>query len=76
MVVAGMVVLGGGELLGGSGLGGGVEVLNLGLTEDAVGDKGQSTVYCRLMRAVSNVHVGVTIGGLVDLGGIDNEENL
>lgn len=36
--VAGVVVLSGlvGELLGGSGLGAGVEVLDLGLTEDAV----------------------------------------
>lgn len=31
-----MVVLGGGQLLGGSGLSGGVQVLNLGLAEDAV----------------------------------------
>jgi hypothetical protein len=38
VVVAGVVVLSGlaGELLGGSGLGAGVEVLNLGLTKDAV----------------------------------------
>lgn len=36
VVVAGVVVLGGGELLGSGGLGGGVEVLDLGLTEDAV----------------------------------------
>lgn len=36
MVVAGVVVLGLGQLLGGGSLGGGVEVLDLGLTEDAV----------------------------------------
>lgn len=38
MVVASVVVLGLGELLSGGGLGGSVEVLNLGLTEDAVGE--------------------------------------
>lgn len=38
VAVAGVVVLSGlaGELLGSGGLGGGVKVLNLGLTEDAV----------------------------------------
>ena len=38
VAVAGMVVLSvlAGELVGSSGLGGGVQVLNLGLTEDAV----------------------------------------
>jgi hypothetical protein len=35
VVVASVVVLGLGELLGGSSLGGSVEVLDLGLTEDA-----------------------------------------
>lgn len=35
MVVAGVVVLGGGQLLGSGGLGGGVQVLDLSLTEDA-----------------------------------------
>lgn len=35
VVVTCVVVLGGGELLGSSSLGGGVQVLNLGLTEDA-----------------------------------------
>jgi hypothetical protein len=38
VIVASVVVLGLGELLSGGGLGGGVEVLNLGLTEDAVGE--------------------------------------
>lgn len=37
MVVARVVVLGGGELLGSGSLGGGIQVLDLGLTEDAVG---------------------------------------
>lgn len=37
VVVARVVVLSGGKLLGGRGLGGGVKVLDLGLTEDAVG---------------------------------------
>lgn len=36
VVVARVVVLGGGQLLGSGGLGGGVQVLDLGLTEDAV----------------------------------------
>lgn len=35
VVVASVVVLGSGELLSSSSLGGGVQVLNLGLTEDA-----------------------------------------
>lgn len=35
MVVACVVVLGGGQLLGGGGLGGSVQVLDLGLAEDA-----------------------------------------
>lgn len=39
VVVACVVVLGGGQLLGGGGLGGGVQVLDLGLTKDAVGNK-------------------------------------
>lgn len=39
MVVAGVVVLGGGKLLGSGGLGRGVQVLNLGLTEDTVGTR-------------------------------------
>lgn len=42
MVVAGVVVLGLGQLLGGGGLGGSVEVLDLGLTEDAVRSWDQS----------------------------------
>lgn len=39
VVVAGVVVLSGGELLGSGGLSRGVEVLDLGLTEDAVGGR-------------------------------------
>lgn len=42
VVVACVVVLGGGKLLGSRGLGGGVQVLDLGLTEDAVGRRCQS----------------------------------
>lgn len=45
MVVASVVVLGGGELLGGGSLGGGVQVLNLGLAEDAAG-KPKSVYAC------------------------------
>lgn len=41
VVVARVVVLGGGKLLGSRGLGGGVQVLDLGLTEDAVGRRCQ-----------------------------------
>lgn len=75
MVVASVVVLGGSELLGSSGLGGGVQVLNLGLTEDAVKEFGSVCGCCRLMVGEC-LHVGVAVGGLVDLGGVDNEEDL
>lgn len=51
MVVASVVVLGGSELLGSSGLGGGVQVLDLGLTEDAVEGLGQSIVVVGLWEA-------------------------
>jgi hypothetical protein len=78
VVVAGMVVLGRlvGELLGSGGLGAGVQVLDLSLTKDTA----QMSVHMLLHGGIGgtelNSHVGVAIGGLVDLGVVDDEEDL
>lgn len=73
-----MGVLGGtlllGELLGSGGLGLRVQVLNLGLTEDAV----LRVSDCCWSPDVQSrrLHVGVGVGGLVDVGLADDEEDL
>jgi hypothetical protein len=76
VVVTGVVVLDGlvGELLGSSGLGAGVEVLNLGLTEDAV----SRSVWWPAARKKTGKgsHVGVAVGRLVHLGVVDDEQDL
>jgi hypothetical protein len=71
-VLGGTLLLG--ELLGSGGLGLRVQVLNLGLTEDAV-------LYisnCGWPLDVGGrcLHVGVGVGGLVDVGLADDEEDL
>lgn len=78
MVVAGVVALGtgGGELLGGSLLGSGVDVLDLGLTEDTVARLSASTRGVRVVQKGGDEHVGVAVGRLVDLGLVDDEEDL
>jgi hypothetical protein len=77
VAVAGVVVLGtagGGELLGSGGLGGGVEVLDLGLTEDAAGIGQYFVSVCGGREGSS--HVGVAVGRLVHVGVVDHEEDL
>jgi hypothetical protein len=72
--VTSVVVLSGlvGELLGGSSLGAGVQVLDLGLAENAGQGSGpSSTEIC-----FGNLHVGVAVGGLVHFGVVDHEEDL
>lgn len=80
VVVAGVVVtllLGLGELLGGRSLGLRVQVLDLGLTEDAgAGSAGCLPSLCAPLRCGRNSHVGVAGGGLVDIGLVDDEEDL
>jgi hypothetical protein len=75
VVVTGVVTsgLGGSELLGGGSLGLGVQVLNLGLTEDARGGQFERSGFegCRV-----HIHPAVAVGGAVDLGLVDNEEDL
>lgn len=75
MVVASMVMLGGSELLGSSSLSRGVQVLDLGLTENTVEGIGSVYSCCRIIGGRC-LHVGVAVGGLVDLRGVDNEEDL
>lgn len=75
VVVAGVVVtllLGLSQLLGGGRLGLRVQVLDLGLTEDAV--RGQRR--CLPLSTGRDSHVGVAGGGLVDVGLVDDEEDL
>jgi hypothetical protein len=73
-----MGVLGGtlllGELLGSGGLGLRVQVLNLGLTEDAV--LCISSCCWPVYICGGCLHVGVGVGGLVDVGLADDEEDL
>lgn len=88
VAVAGVVVTGvlttlssslGGNLLGSGGLGSGVDVLDLGLTKDTTGTFVSTSIlpaqnnvaFCR-----RNSHVGVAVGRLVDLGVVDDEEDL
>lgn len=74
--VAGVVVLSGlaGELLGGGSLGAGVEILDLGLTEDA--GRGRSAPTPSHLLMTPNLHVGVAVGRLVHLRVVDDEEDL
>jgi hypothetical protein len=71
-VLGGTLLLG--ELLGSGGLGLRVQVLNLGLTEDAV--LCISSYSCPLDVDGVCLHVGVGVGGLVDIGLADDEEDL
>ena len=76
MVVASVVVgcgLGLSELLGGGGLSLGVQVLDLGLAEDA--DAGSASAMC-CNGGVVNSHPGVAGGRLVHVGLVDNKEDL
>lgn len=76
VVVAGVVVallLGLSELLGGRSLGLGVQVLDLGLTEDA---SAGSVHVAGCLDSCQCSHVGVAGGGLVDIGLVDDEEDL
>ena len=76
VIVAGVVVGGlAGELLGSLGLGLGVEVLNLGLTEDAVHLVSIIHQPGHWSRS-SNVHPGVAVGALVDVGLRDDEKDV
>jgi hypothetical protein len=71
-VLGGTLLLG--ELLGSGGLGLRVQVLNLGLTEDAV----LRVSCCCWSLDVRDrcLHVGVGVGGLVNIGLADDEEDL
>lgn len=76
LVVVALVLtgsLGLSELLGSGSLGSGVQVLDLGLTEDAA-----SVLLRRLEHGLSRdcLHPGVAVGGLVDIGVVDDEEDL
>jgi hypothetical protein len=74
VVVTGVVAgsLGGSELLSGGSLGLGVQVLNLGLTEDARWELVLVSVKVNWF----HIHPAVGVGGAVDLGLVDNEEDL
>lgn len=77
VVVAGVVVGGlAGELLGSLGLGLGVEVLNLGLTEDAVLQVSYEFLPSHWVHESLNIHPGVAVGALVDVGLGDDEEDV
>lgn len=78
VVVTGVLASGGlsgSQLLGSGGLSLGVQVLDLGLTEDAV-------EMCKLndrrssKESVRHIHPGVAGGRAVDIGLVDDEENL
>jgi hypothetical protein len=71
-VLCGTLLLG--ELLGSGSLGLRVQVLNLGLTEDAVL---RISDCCYSLNVYSRcLHVGVGVGGLVNVGLADDEEDL
>jgi hypothetical protein len=75
VVVAGVVVggsLGLRELLGGRRLGLRVQVLDLGLAEDA----GAGSVHILCNCTAASLHPRVTGGRLVDIGLVDDEEDL
>ena len=77
VVVAGVVVGGlAGELLGSLGLGLGVEVLNLGLTEDAVLEVSHRVLPSHWVPKSLNIHPGVAVGALVDVGLGDDEKDV
>ena len=78
VVVTGVVTgsLGGSELLGSGGLGLGVQVLNLGLTEDAAKSLVKVSPLKLNCLPGFHIHPAVGVGGTVDLGLVDNEENL
>lgn len=61
------------ELLGGGGLSLGVQILNLGLAEDAATPVSMTTVEENLFESL---HPGVATGRLVDVRVVDDEENL
>lgn len=70
VVVAGCLLCG--ELLGSIGLGGGVEVLDLSLAEDAV-----RVLTIQLRKYLdTNLHVSVAGRRLIDIGLVDDEEDL
>lgn len=75
VVVTGVVTFstGSGELCGGGLLRAGVDVLDLGLTENTM-------MWSAALSSDNNMlwrsHVGVAVGGLVNLGVVDDEENL
>jgi hypothetical protein len=77
VVVTGVVAsgLGGSELLSGGSLGLGVQVLNLGLTEDAR-SVSVNVVHIRVTAIGFHIHPAVAVGGTVNLGLVDNEEDL
>jgi hypothetical protein len=75
VVVTSVVVglsLGLGELLSGGSLGLGVQVLDLGLTKDA----GAGSVCGACHWNQGSLHVGVAGGRLVDIGLVDDKEDL
>jgi hypothetical protein len=75
VVVTSVVVglsLGLGELLSGGSLGLGVQVLDLGLTKDA----GAGSVWAARHWIRGSLHVRVAGGRLVDIGLVDDEEDL
>lgn len=63
------------NLLGSSSLGGGVDVLNLGLTKNTAGNEGSAIALFRPVIA-RNSHVRVAVRGLVNLGVVDDEQDL
>lgn len=79
MVVTGMIVVVAGQLLGSSLLGRGVQVLNLGLAEDAGGKGlvvGRHQSYNCSRYSGMCLHVAAGAGRAVDLGVVDDEQNL
>lgn len=77
MVVTGVLTgsLGSGQLLSSGSLSLRVQVLNLGLTEDA-GERVSGPFSSYPDKARWYIHPGVAVGGAVDIGLVDNEEDL
>ena len=78
VAVAGVVVVGAlaGELLSGSRLGRGVEVLDLRLAEDAALMLALVSQALSPSPQVTSSHVRVAVGRLVDFGVVDNKKDL